>query len=119
MVNVAGIGLGNQGGSDIQNIATPDVPIQRQGGLPGLKFYPYPGITPPRPTGGRRSDNPNQMGDALDNNCEINSRYGGVQIGAITYSFRSIREVEYKIAPWSNAVKEVKVCREFCRQILL
>jgi len=28
-------------------------------------------------------------------------------------------ELEYKIAPWSNAVKEVKLCREFCRQILL
>ena len=28
-------------------------------------------------------------------------------------------ELEYKIAPWSDAVKEVKVCREFCRQILL
>ena len=27
-------------------------------------------------------------------NCKINSRYGGVQIGAITYSFRSIREVD-------------------------
>ncbi len=31
---------------------------------------------------------------ALDENCKINSRYGGVQIGAITYSFRSIREVD-------------------------
>jgi sugar phosphate isomerase/epimerase len=28
-------------------------------------------------------------------------------------------ELEYKIAPWSNAVKEVKTCREYCRQILL
>ena len=28
-------------------------------------------------------------------------------------------ELEYKIAPWSDAVKEVKVCREFARQILL
>jgi sugar phosphate isomerase/epimerase len=28
-------------------------------------------------------------------------------------------ELEYKIAPWSDAVKEVKICREFCRQILL
>ena len=66
MVNVAGIGLGNQGGSDIQNIATPDVPIKPRRGLPGLKFYRYPGVTPPRtrPAGGRSSDNPNQMGDA-------------------------------------------------------
>ena len=31
---------------------------------------------------------------ALTENCKINSRYGGVQIGAITYSFRSIREVD-------------------------
>jgi len=28
-------------------------------------------------------------------------------------------ELEYKIEPWSDAVKEVKICREFCRQILL
>ena len=63
MVNVAGIGLGNQGGSDIQNIATPDVPIKRSMGLPGMKWYRYPGITPPRPTRSA-SDNPNQMGDA-------------------------------------------------------
>ena len=28
-------------------------------------------------------------------------------------------ELEYKIAPWSNPVKEVSLCREFCRQILL
>lgn len=32
--------------------------------------------------------------EALAENCKINSRYGGVQIGAITYSFRSIREVD-------------------------
>lgn len=28
-------------------------------------------------------------------------------------------ELEYPITPWSNSVKEVKTCREFCRQILL
>jgi len=85
MVNVAGIGLGNQGGSDIQNIATPDVPIKRKMGLPGLKFYRYPGIKPPRPTGGRRSDNPNQMGDAggdfkhanIYALCDVDSEYAG------------------------------------------
>ena len=49
MVNVAGIGLGNQGGSDIRNIATPDEPVGRGQGLPGMKWYRYPGITPPRP----------------------------------------------------------------------
>lgn len=47
MVNIAGIGLGNQGGADIQNIASPDVPIKRSAMLPGLKFYRYPGIAPP------------------------------------------------------------------------
>ncbi len=85
MINVAGIGLGNQGGSDIQNIATPDVPIKRKMGLPGLKFYRYPGIKPPRPTGGRRSDNPNQMGDAggdfkhanIYALCDVDSEYAG------------------------------------------
>ena len=85
MVNVAGIGLGNQGGSDIQNIATPDVPIKRSMGLPGLKFYRYPGIKAPRPTGGRRSDNPNQMGDAggefkhanIYALCDVDSEYAG------------------------------------------
>ena len=46
LVNVAGIGLGNQGGSDIRNIATPDVPITGRRGLPGIKFYRYPGIRP-------------------------------------------------------------------------
>lgn len=34
------------------------------------------------------------MDGAVAENCKINSRYGGVQIGAITYSFRSIREVD-------------------------
>lgn len=84
MVNVAGIGLGNQGGSDIQNIATPNVPIKRGMGLPGLKFYRYPGITPPRPTR-RQSDNANQMGDAGGNFkhaniyalCDVDSEYAG------------------------------------------
>jgi predicted dehydrogenase len=61
MVNVAGIGLGNQGGSDIMNIATPDVPVRRQGMLPGLKWNRNPGITPPRPP---RQMAANQMGAA-------------------------------------------------------
>ena len=89
MVNVAGIGLGNQGGSDIQNIATPDVPIKRSGGLPGLKFYRYPGVRPERTrsTGARRSDNPNQMGDAGGDKsfkhaniyalCDVDTEYAG------------------------------------------
>ncbi len=89
MVNVAGIGLGNQGGSDIQNIATPDVPIKRSGRLPGLKFYRYPGVRPERrrPSGARSSDNPNQMGDAGGDKtfkhaniyalCDVDTKYAG------------------------------------------
>ena len=89
MVNVAGIGLGNQGGSDIRNIATPDVPITGQRGLPGMKFYRYPGIRPERtrPAGARASDNPNQLGDAGGDKtfkhaniyalCDVDSEYAG------------------------------------------
>jgi len=28
-------------------------------------------------------------------------------------------ELEYKVAPWSNSIKEVNTCREYCRQALL
>lgn len=28
-------------------------------------------------------------------------------------------ELEYPIVPWSSSIKEVKTCREYCRQILL
>lgn len=28
-------------------------------------------------------------------------------------------ELEYPINPWSNSVKEVRICKEFCRQILI
>jgi len=85
MVNVAGIGLGNQGGSDIQNIATPDVPIKRSGGLPGLKFYRYPGIRPKRRT--RSAITPNMMGEAGGDKtfkhaniyalCDVDPEYAG------------------------------------------
>lgn len=98
MVNVAGIGLGNQGGSDIQNIATPDVPIQRRMGLPGMLMQRSAGI---RPSGGgfqgggtrtRRegvanSDSPTQMGAAGGEEsfkhaniyalCDVDSEYAG------------------------------------------
>jgi predicted dehydrogenase len=89
MVNVAGIGLGNQGGSDIRNIATPDVPIGRGQGLPGMKFYRYPGVRPERarPAGARSSDSPNQLGDAESPKafkhaniyalCDVDTEYAG------------------------------------------
>ena len=49
MVNLAGIGVGSQGGGDIQNIATPDVPIKRRPfGGGGMLMQPYEGIKPPR-----------------------------------------------------------------------
>lgn len=63
MVNLAAIGVGNQGGGDIQNIATPDVPIKRTMGLPGMQMQPYGGIQVPRRPR-RASDSPTQMGDA-------------------------------------------------------
>ncbi|MEA3460981.1 MAG: Gfo/Idh/MocA family oxidoreductase, partial [Bacteroidota bacterium] len=84
MVNVAGIGLGNQGGSDIRNIATPDVAIKARRGLPGLKFYRYPGIRPPRST---RQMSANQMGEAggpktfkhanIYALCDVDTEYAG------------------------------------------
>ena len=63
MVNLAAIGVGNQGGGDIQNIATPDVPIKRGMKLNGMMMQPYGGIQAPRRPR-RASDNPIQMGDA-------------------------------------------------------
>ena len=95
MVNVAGIGLGNQGGSDIQNIATPDVPIQRRQGLPGMLMQRSAGIRPervPRQRPARRegvsnSDSPTQMGAAGGDQsfkhaniyalCDVDSEYAG------------------------------------------
>jgi len=63
MVNLAGIGVGAQGGGDIQNIATPDVPIQRPAGMRYTNFgQPYAGIQPPRMER-RASDAPIQMAD--------------------------------------------------------
>ena len=40
MVNIAGIGVGSQGGGDIQNIATPDVPIKRAFSMAGFLMQP-------------------------------------------------------------------------------
>jgi len=85
MVNVAGIGLGNQGGSDIRNIATPDVPITGRRGLPGIKFHRYPG---PRPYKRAQSAiTPNMMGEAGSGKtfkhaniyalCDVDKDYAG------------------------------------------
>ncbi|MDL2277544.1 Gfo/Idh/MocA family oxidoreductase [Parabacteroides sp. OttesenSCG-928-G07] len=50
MVNLAGIGVGSQGGGDIQNIMTPEVPIQRRQGSGGggMLMQGYAGIQPQR-----------------------------------------------------------------------
>nr|WP_321353940.1 Gfo/Idh/MocA family oxidoreductase [uncultured Draconibacterium sp.] len=73
MVNIAGIGVGSQGGGDIQNIATPDVPIQRRMGFSGMLMQRYAGIQPERSGFPRQrrsseevedSDAPVQMGAA-------------------------------------------------------
>ena len=75
LVNIAGIGVGSQGGGDIQNIATPDVPIQRRMGFSGMLMQRYAGIQPqrggfPGMGGGQRrsgvanSNAPVQMGAA-------------------------------------------------------
>ncbi|UCG27659.1 MAG: Gfo/Idh/MocA family oxidoreductase, partial [Bacteroidales bacterium] len=100
MVNVAGIGLGNQGGSDIQNIATPDVPIERRRGFPGMLMQRYAGIQPqrsgftrpgegrpPRREGVEDTDAPVQMGAAGSEQtfkhaniyalCDVDSEYAG------------------------------------------
>ena len=45
MVNLAGVGIGAQGGGDIRNIMTPEVPIQSRQGAGYTRFsYPYSGI---------------------------------------------------------------------------
>ena len=36
-INIAGIGFGNQGGGDLQNIADPDAPVKREG-LGGMQW---------------------------------------------------------------------------------
>ncbi|MDR1356167.1 MAG: Gfo/Idh/MocA family oxidoreductase [Tannerellaceae bacterium] len=102
MVNLAGIGVGSQGGGDIQNIATPDVPIKRVMNMQGYLMQPYAGIRPQRqgfPGGGRpqgggqgaagavaNSDSPMQMGDAGSGSfkhaniyaiCDVDHDYAG------------------------------------------
>ncbi|MGW8317386.1 MAG: Gfo/Idh/MocA family protein [Bacteroidales bacterium] len=99
MVNVAGIGIGSQGGGDIQNIATPDVPIERRRGFSGMLMQRYAGIQPERSGFPRRppqrqegegvenSDAPVQMGAAGSGEsfkhaniyalCDVDSDYAG------------------------------------------
>ncbi len=97
MVNIAGIGVGSQGGGDIQNIATPDVPIQRRMGFSGMLMQRYAGIQPERsgfPRQRRRtseevedSDAPVQMGAAGRGDsfkhaniyalCDVDHEYAG------------------------------------------
>ncbi|MDH6358083.1 Gfo/Idh/MocA family oxidoreductase [Parabacteroides sp. PF5-9] len=94
MVNLAGIGVGAQGGGDIRNIATPDVPIQRRT-TPGYTRFsqPYGGIQPPprpRPTasaGVANSDSAVQLGAAASGQsfkhaniyalCDVDHDYAG------------------------------------------
>jgi predicted dehydrogenase len=98
MVNLAGIGVGSQGGGDIQNIATPDVPIQRRQGFSGMLMQRYAGIPAqrgnfqraPRPAQGEGVENSNavvQMGAAASGEtfkhaniyalCDVDSDYAG------------------------------------------
>jgi len=98
MVNLAGIGVGSQGGGDIQQIATPDVPIQRRQGFSGMLMQRYAGIQPqrggfqrparPAPREGvANTDAPVQMGNAGQGEsfkhaniyalCDVDSDYAG------------------------------------------
>jgi len=95
MVNIAGIGVGSQGGGDIQNIATPDVPIKRSMGMgmAGFLMQPYAGIKPQRSgfgpggAGVANSDAPVQMGAAAEDKsfkhaniyalCDVDHDYAG------------------------------------------
>ena len=87
MVNLAGIGVGSQGGGDIQNIATPDVPIKRtfDNMMNLMLIQPYAGIQPPKREM-KMSDNPIQMGDANKKSfkyaniyalCDVDQNYAG------------------------------------------
>jgi len=66
MVNVAGIGIGSQGGGDIQNIATPDLPIERRRGFSGMLMQRYAGIRPER-SGFQRRPPQRQEGEGVEN----------------------------------------------------
>jgi predicted dehydrogenase len=52
LINIAAIGVGNRGGQVIQQMASPDIPVERRR-LPGLIIQRYAGIHPERvPWGG-------------------------------------------------------------------
>jgi hypothetical protein len=52
LINIAAIGVGNRGGQVIQQMASPDNPVERRS-LPGLMIQRYAGIQPERsPRGG-------------------------------------------------------------------
>lgn len=87
MVNLAGIGVGAQGGADIRNIATPDVPIQRRA-TPGYRNFPqsYGGIQPTRRQRPAANDAPIQLGAAEQESfkhaniyalCDVDHDYAG------------------------------------------
>lgn len=84
--NIAAIGVGSQGGADIQNIATPDVPINRQRKstrqFGGWTFPSYGGLAPKREVGNQAV----QMGDAGRQEfhyaniyaiCDVDTDYAG------------------------------------------
>ncbi|MDR2389294.1 MAG: Gfo/Idh/MocA family oxidoreductase [Tannerellaceae bacterium] len=111
LVNLAAIGVGSQGGGDIQNIATPDVPIRRSGmGMSGMLMQQYGGIAPQRQQR-RASDNPIQMGAAgreafhhanIYAICDVDHNYAGHIIAgypkAKTYTdFREMIDKEKEI----------------------
>ena len=87
MVNVCGIGIGSQGGSDIRNIATPDEEIGRGVGYPNTSHHgQYAGLAPKR-QGPRMSDQVNQLGAAAEKKtfkyaniyalCDVDTEYAG------------------------------------------
>ena len=56
LINIAAIGVGNRGGQVIQQMASPDNPVERRS-LPGLIIQRYAGIQPERAPWGEAMDN--------------------------------------------------------------
>ncbi len=85
MVNVCGIGVGAQGGSDIRNIATPEEEVKRGVGYPNTSISGrYPGLAPQRPG---PAIVVNQLGAAAERKsfkyaniyalCDVDTEYAG------------------------------------------